>query len=360
MKADNPINPSRQNLIAELKNCCRTTRLHIEKYERTGDPAHAGQLSILHSCQGQLDEIGAILSEKPANIILAWRLLHWVHGQLILVMSRQELAALGRKLLDDLKLVALPESVRSGYVTDLTEKLKELEGQQHLNSQALAATAQLFKMILNTINDFVDDLFWDIWVRRYFAFIYSALLVIAGITFLLFNFRGPLCLSLFDIMVIGAAGGVTSGIITSDQEYMSKGHFWLPTFYYMTVRPTIGVVASVVMFWMLQSHYLIQVDPPLHDCCTDICGISGSANKAPSSAAGSVSAQFAKVSSSQPVREKVDSSIVMLKTVEGGQIYLYMLLLFFAGFSGDKVLKGVSCRVTTRLFAEAEKTKEAR
>jgi hypothetical protein len=55
--------------------------------------------------------------------------------------------------------------------------------------------------------------------------------------------------------------------------------------------------------------------------------------------------------------EKKDP-ILDLKAPPGKQIYLYLLVLFVAGFMGDKILKFLSDKVTSRLFSEAEKTKE--
>jgi len=40
-------------------------------------------------------------------------------------------------------------------------------------------------------------------------------------------------------------------------------------------------------------------------------------------------------------------------------VFPYMLLLLIAGFAGDKLLKGVTDKVMTKLFNDAEKTKDA-
>ena len=54
----------------------------------------------------------------------------------------------------------------------------------------------------------------------------------------------------------------------------------------------------------------------------------------------------------------IDLSLVTLTAREGRQSYLYLLVLLFAGFAGDKLLKTIADRVTTKLIARAEKTKE--
>jgi hypothetical protein len=56
----------------------------------------------------------------------------------------------------------------------------------------------------------------------------------------------------------------------------------------------------------------------------------------------------------------VDLSLLTLKAKKGKQNYLYLLVLLFAGFAGDKLLKTIADRATTKLIAQAEKTKEAK
>lgn len=50
----------------------------------------------------------------------------------------------------------------------------------------------------------------------------------------------------------------------------------------------------------------------------------------------------------------------MSRSAKGVQIYLYLLVLLIAGFSGDKMLRTVTEKVSNKLFAEAEKTKDGK
>jgi len=376
------MNPSVDHLAANYLYFCNVVELLKEK---------GADRNVLKFCEDKLAIIDALLKKRcMRKITLIWRLLHRISEELILLMDEAELAAQGHKILEDLKMAPVPDTVRNHWIEIVFEKLKDLE--KHLadstTSINLAAIAQLFKTAANIINECIDDRFWDISVRKFFALIYGLLLLLTGILlFLNTGFASQFCLTIVNIMLIGAMGGLVSGLITSDQEYMSKGHFWVPTMYYSLVRPTVGAVAAVVVFWMVESHYLIQVEPPLRNYCIKFttCTSTNSnpqINKSDSahaaafrniSRAGKKSrserleaaklkktASFSNSTSNTGEGEKSDASLVTLKSVEGKQIYLYLLLLFFAGFSGDKLLKSVSCKLNTKMFAEAEKTKETK
>jgi hypothetical protein len=377
------INPSVEHLAAKYLDC----RNVVELLKKQGVNA-----DVIIFCETQLDEVKTLLKSRwRRKTTLIWQLLHRVSEQLILVMGAEELAAQGHKILQDLKIGSVPDNVRTDWIIKIDEKVKELE--KHLADSTvsinLAAIAQLFKTASNVINECTDDRFWDISVRKYFAFIYGNLLLLTGIIlFVKMLYTSQFCLTIFNILLIGAIGGLVSGLITSDQEYMSKGHFWIPTFYYALVRPSVGAVAAVVVFWMVESHYLIQVVPQLRNKCVEsTCERSYStpANTKQESkgslevvlqnisAAGKKSrtvkleaaklkkmVPFANRSSNSGEGKKSEDSLVTLKSVEGKQIYMYLLLLFFAGFSGDKLLKSVSCKLNTKMFAEAEKTKETK
>jgi hypothetical protein len=382
--ADKWVNPSIEHLTAKY--------LHYRNLVDLLRKREGVDQDFLNFCEKQLDEIGVLLERRLKKITLIWRLLHRVSEQLILTMNEEELTAHGHKILEDLKVAPIPDLVRNHWIEIIHEKLKDLEKHPADSRAKLKPeAAQLFKAAANIINECIDDRFWDISVRKFFALIYGLLLLITSLAILLFTWwlrDGQFCLTIYNIMLIGAMGGLASGLITSDQEYMSKGHFWIPTIYYAMIRPTVGAVAAVVLFWMLESHYLIQVTPPLKDRCLETaCERSYSASavlkkesdgshllvsqnnssggKKPGSlqlAADKLKKEtpFKNMSSSLGEGKKGGESLMTLKTAEGKQIYLYLLLLFFAGFSGDKILKTVSCRINTRLFAEAEKTKEAK
>jgi hypothetical protein len=441
------MNPSVEHLMSKYLHYRNVVDLLQKKLEKSGNTDNTKKAEktesdriVLEFCATQLDEVGALLNRRPRKTTLIWQLLHRVSEQLILVMGEEELVAQGQRILLDLKITSVPDTVRTEWIVKIAEKVKELEN--HLDTHgggkdaATAASfnpapaAQLFKTAANVINECIDDRFWDIWVRKFFAFIYGILLLAIGVLlfFWMKHNQWQFCLDIVNIMLVGAIGGLSSGLITSDQEYMSKGNFWIPTIYYSLVRPSVGAVAAVVVFWMVESHYLIQVEPPLRNCClTFTCASTNSrprVNKSDCAYAGEIlnitgglekstparsetispktkapfsnstgnlrekrkspsgivrkprkgqpgaegvkgaapfqnSTSMQKIGAGNPKEGNKGDSLITLKTPEGKQIYMYLLLIFFAGFSGDKILKTVSCKLNAKLFADAEKTKEA-
>ena len=123
-------------------------------------------------------------------------------------------------------------------------------------------------------------------------------------------------------------------------------------------------------FWLLQSQYLIAIEPPLKPGTKIIQCVSGFPCEVPVhvdvpsrgsvkvlSAEGMSPAGFTSIAA---VEKAENTQIVTLKAAKGMEIYLYLLVLLISGFSGDKVLKTVTDKVSNKLFAEAEKTKDGK
>jgi hypothetical protein len=108
---------------------------------------------------------------------------------------------------------------------------------------------------------------------------------------------------------------------------------------------------------MIQCHYLIRINPPLerynkaYSCMTSpvwrdpVFQLNSPRDR-------STHKHFSSYSSAKK------DPMLDLNAPPGKQIYLYLLVLFASGFMGDKLLKFLSDKVTSRLFAEAEKSKE--
>jgi hypothetical protein len=277
----------------------------------------------------------------------------------ILLMNCEELSAQGHKILHDLKTSPLPDIVRLEWISKVDERQKELEAaQKQADPDIDKCTPQLYRTITNIINDSVDDRFWEIWSGRFLIFTYAILLALGMISLLVqFSSPGGFSLSLAGVLLLGAMGGMTSGIMTTEQEYMAKGHFWLPVLSCSVIRMIQGSLAAMIVFWMIQCHYLIRINPPLerynkaYSCMTSpvwrdpVFQLNSPRDR-------STHKHFSSYSSAKK------DPMLDLNAPPGKQIYLYLLVLFASGFMGDKLLKFLSDKVTSRLFAEAEKSKE--
>lgn len=353
------INYSVQHVVAEYLDCKET----LETYADRGADDSERQ-RVINQCRQKLEETREALMPsqwwKCRKVFIAWRLIHRMGEDFILLMNCEELAAQGRKILHDLKTSPLPDIVRLDWISQVDDKQKKLEAALQKPTPCIErGTAQLYRTVTNIINDSVDDRFWDIWTRRFLIFTYVILLAL-GIVWLIVQFACPggFSLTLYDVLLLGAMGGVASGIMTTEQEYMAKGHFWLPVLSFPAVRLIQGALAAMIVFWMIQCHYLIRIDPPLERYNRAFIRMTSPVWRDPAFQRNMPRAKsvpgFSRYSSAKK------DPLLDLKAPPGKQIYLYLLVLFVAGFTGDKILKYLSDKVSSRLFSEAEKTKEAK
>ena len=365
------MNPSSEHLVGMLIEYRSSISLLRVRFA-----ADAEKLVLLDLCERKMDEAQRALTgtkwSHRKRIFVAWDLFHQVSADLVLFMGPAELAAYGRKLIIDLKTSSLPDTARTDWIIQLEEILKKL-GVEIPAEPVCEQARQLLRTVICAINSQVDNLFWDIWTKKFIGFIYSLLLFVLLLIFLdeYKNVAGFDVTCIGNVALLGAMGGLLSGIFTGEPLYIAKGHFWFTTFYHALVRPVQGALAAMLMFWMIQSQYLIMINPPL-DCNTKVfsCGANcpppncrlpvpcvESVKKEPA-AVTNTPGQDDEKKSAPPIDTK--SSLIVLNAAEGKQVFLYLVALLMAGFSGDKLLKSVSDKVTSRLFADAEKTKEAK
>ena len=344
MAASYSSNPSVEYLLASLVIHRHTLEMLDARYK--DDPQQRGRLQL---CRKSLDEAGEALRKRPfRRSFLAWGLFHQVAEEMIMFLNKEELAAEGKKIELDIKLSALPEAAKSGWLTRLSEVLKALSGANPTASEVDSAR-QTIKTALNSLNSQTDNLFWEIWTKKLFGLIYAVMLVTGLLLFISScSLSTGFLLCIGNVLLLGAIGGVASGILSADPQYVAKGQFWVSTLYYSLVRPTLGALAALMVFWMLQSQYLIQIKPPA-DCRKAVLNCLTHPQDEPSDKAAQDKPNAAD-----------HSTLIVLTAVPGQQIYLYFLVLLLAGFSGDKVLKIVADKTFAKLFAEAEKTKAAK
>ena len=412
------MNFSVEHVVAEYLDCLQTVEIYSSRIPAEGEDE---KKQMVAQIKQKLETVRLALYpiKGGRKIFVAWRLLHRVGEDLILLMTFEELLAQGRKVLHDLKTSTMPDIVRLDWLPKVEESVKSLEGlcskteaERKTEEAKILCSAHLFAVVANIINDLVDDRFWDIWARKYMAFIYGVLLA-AGLLLLIILFKlNGVYLSFFSIPLIGMIGGLASGILTSDQDFIAKGHFWISTLSYPLLRMVQGGLAALLMFAMIQSGYLISISPPIDaqprlpfyfvnntSSATGVVPFAklSSAAKAKqttlspfSSSKGAKGAPSSKLASGAPVQKQKSSArtqttgasvqtqrssarratgaegkdgtkaLLPLTAPTDRQFFLYFIMLLLSGFVGDKLLKMISDKVTTRLFAEAEKTKDAK
>jgi hypothetical protein len=359
------MNPGVEHLVGmlmEYRAAIEEYRLHLK-----GD---AERKALLDLCEHKIEEAERALlfnGRFRVKIFVAWDLFHQIAADLILCMEAPELSAYGRKLIGDIRLSSLPDTTKTDAILRLDNSLKKLDG-QNPDATDLDRARHVARTETRTLNTHVDSLFWDIWTRKFICLIYTGLLLLHLLVFLNRYSAGTgfdiTCIS--NVALLGAMGGLLSGIFSGDIQSIAKGHFWVSTLYYSLVRPVQGALAAMAMFWMLQSQYLIKIEPPLDEGSSIFTNLSSGRGKSSTSTLKQVKSAktsgeaFTNNSSGKQNASEKRTSLIVLNSAAGKQGYLYVLVLLLAGFSGDKLLKTVSDKVTGRLFAEAEKTKESK
>lgn len=335
-------------------------------------PYYVGKETV-NTCNEYIEAIDQALNKHGflwrKKTFSAWHLFHRLDETFLLLMEAPELKAQGMELIQGYKTSSLSLQTKSEWLTRLQDMMKKLDGDP-IESDFHEA-AHLFKSALYVYNDFVDNLFWDVWCKKFIALIYTFVLMLLLFVFVGFVYiNGGISVCLITVLLVGAMGGLASGLITFDMVSFAYGHFWSVTFYHTFVRPLLGAIAALMVFWLLQSQYLISIEPPLKPGTKIVYCEKGLPCEYPvvidpqkeAKLTGGYPCKhgdlaFSRISS---VANKDNQTTINLKAAEGMQIYLYLLVLLIAGFSGDKVLKFVTDKVSNKLFAEAEKTKEVR
>lgn len=361
-------NPSRQYMIGKLFDYRKRLEL-LEAYPNKED---IGRDVKIAASRDYLDAITEVLSSKgilgKQKAFTAWHLFHRLDETLYLLMDASELKAQTVEFIQGLKRSTLPQQSITEWTAKLEEGLKKLS---HVESgeRERAELAFVLNSAAYVYNDYVDNLFWDIWCKKFIALIHTLFLTVAVCGLVVFTcYNEGISLCLITVLLIGAMGGLGSGILTSQPVSIAYGHFWSVTLYHAFVRPLQGAIAALMTFWLLQSQYLIAIDPPVKPGTKIIQCVKGVPCEVPVNVNlpkhGTVkilgyrcmsTATFTTISTSAQKNQAIT-----LKAADGMQIYLYLLVLLIAGFSGDKVLKAVTDKVSNKLFADAEKTKEAK
>lgn len=339
------MNASVQNLFAEYVDASDQLEL-LDKQIKDVD-----KKLIVDHCRPKVEALKEAIDHR--KIVAAWRLLHRVQEELLLLVEPAQLRAEAQRVSQTIQLSALSETLKKEWMARLDEAMKKIEN-NGANEEMKAR--QLIKMAANVINDFTDDQFWDIWARRWMSFIYSGMIMVlmpAMMFALYFYAKAPSFAATYALLLmLGAIGGYASGIWGSGEEYFAKGYFWTYTCYYGLARPVSGILAALVMFWMLQVQLYIKVDPP-------ISAVQVAAPMAATPAAQPVS-RGTNTTEAKPPSPAAEPTLITIKTPgKDVSVYAYMLLLLVAGFAGDKLLKSLTDKVMKKLFAEAEKTKDA-
>lgn len=307
-------------------------------------PSEEASKQLLEKCKEELTEIERIFEIQISftNKTQFWSRLHHVKENLLLLVPAHELPSQCQWIIQSIDNSAIPSKHKAEWISKIWIELNKFEA----NNSDSRPLRDILRAANSCVNTYTDDRFWDITINNDLKLVYIIFLVIVLSLFFITNSYKDFCVK--TIILLGAMGGLTSGILTKEQEHIAKGSFWLPMSYYILVRPLIGVVASVVMIWLIVAKVLINIEPIVPHCVNSV---------------------FHQACKETP-RKKTENNLLFRSqdTTRYALITLHapsclsakitvMLLLFLAGFVGDKILKSVADKIMGKFFAEAEKTK---
>jgi len=256
------MNPSRQYLIGKQ----RDYRMRLDQY-RVRWGGNPEKMAIISACQSHLDDIDLMLGDNCAKrfkkTFTIWHLFHRIDEYFYLLMNGSELKAQGWELVQGLKISPISLQTKTDWIVKIQEMLKKFDGPDAATERDVNEAAQILTAASYIHNDCIDNLFWDYWCRKFFALIYTASLLVLLSLFIGLYCYAKIALSACSALLIGAIGGLVSGIMTGQIESIPYGQFWVSTIYQALVRPIQGAIAALMVFWMLQSQYMVKIEPPL-------------------------------------------------------------------------------------------------
>lgn len=432
-------NPGAEFLLAEYVEC----REAMERLQSAAVSPHTS--GVPGELTRQLEAVEAALFpvSGPRKITVAWQLVHRIREGMLLLMGREELLAEGVRLAQTVQMSTLPPETRAAYVLEIRRRTDRLGDSGAV--QDLAGDAHYFRSVLHIVNSHVDNLFWQIWCRKFLGLLYLAGLVLTlGILLFTGLASGSGELAVAGGLLLGATGGLAGGFLTGESPYITRGRFWLPVSYYFLSRPVLGALAGLVTLWILGGQEWIRFVEPVQAPQVQTAGRETGKEKAenvgrsqpgsPSPASGKAAAvsvarkespsvarsggagtsavreetslQRASLPGGKsvgarkaagpvpishgggeaesvqdriavapsgaeaplPVREAKEKPVGkgavsgegeeswVIRVPHSARPFWVLLLVFVAGFSGEKLLRRVCDRVTARLFVNAEKT----
>jgi hypothetical protein len=268
---------------------------------------------------------------------LAWRYLHHVDEDLILLMPVHELAAKVLDVRTAFDLTIKEEKVRQTWLGDkgkLTQAIDDIAG----TAKDIDQDRYTVKEALRYLNDIVDHGFWKLSMNILVG-VYSAL-ILAAVMVVYLLIKAPY---LLPSAVLGLLGAYVSILLTrEDILFVWGGPYFRYLLYNLVARPVVGAYTAVFFFILEKSKLIFSINPLGQVQASAVH--SGLANADSLAQAQTTAAHSSLINIGVPA-----------DTIE----YASYIFAFVLGFAGEKALRNMMDKVLKRLEAKAEKTKEA-
>lgn len=309
-------------------------RVRLGKQLQALEAARLGQddLRVLERCRELLQEVDALDARRWGHHPhLAWRLMHQVDEELLLVQPLEEVIARSDELLATFDMNVTEKKMRQSFLGEgVGQKGSLRQAIEHLRSPEKEREARyVLREALGVANALMDRGFWELSMNTLTSVVSGVAL---GAAMLLWWMAGYTeCLSTLGagcldggafarLALLGLMGGYLSNVLTQERFlYLRGGPFWRYALLHLVSRPILSAFGAVAVAVIAKSELVFK--------------IAGAGEK---------------------------STGLLTLQVPGDAGYAYATLAVVSGFAADKVLRDMIGRVLKRLEQKAEKTKETR
>jgi hypothetical protein len=280
-----------------------------------------------------------------------WRLVHLVDEDLLLLLQREEVAALALAIEDQFDRNIRSPRTRELWLGEDGGGALPMAGRALAQPISLSASEErraryVLRGALHEIDSRSDRGFRQLAFEMLIRTWSSALLLLFSMMGLIlalghgvppyFPMKIPLSDPdfLFIISALaGAAGATVANMIANRELAVASGPTRRYFLYYILGRPILGAFAGVVLFLLIQSQLLIAVVP--------------------------YGAEMAANGAAEAVADGASPGVVTFHASQSAYPHLFAILALAAGFSAEWFLGNVMDKVLTRIIQRAEKSKNS-
>lgn len=332
-------NPSRERLWAK-----------IARLEETLRTLPWPQSAHTEACSANLDRAKACIDRRWGHAHLAWRFLHRIDEDLLLLVSDDEVQARAAEVQTAFELNMTEPAVRAQWLGTppvkgpLATAVEQLQKPSAASGGAVSNVVQryLVREALGMVNDHVDRSFWvlsmNVFTTLWSAILLGAMMLLFALSIQPDSIRALATLGtvpdrdLIEIALLGAAGAYVSNLLTrKDFVFVEGGPFTRFLLHPLLVKPVTSAFAASFVYLLAQSRLLFAIVPQSASGGTD----AGAVNSVSGAATGGL----------------------VLTAPADALGYVYAIVALASGFAADKLLGEMLSSVIRRLEETAEKTK---
>jgi hypothetical protein len=323
-------NPARERLWAKIAS----VEQDLDRVAATGTLAQVRERSVENVRKAR-----ACFEGRWGHPHLAWKFLHRVDEDLLLLVGYEELKARALDVQTAFELNILEPSVRAVWLgTEGGAKGALVRAVEKLETADAADARETVRAALQRVNEQVDRRFWVLSANVLTSVWSGALLAVLLAAYgLLWAYASPSAFTavgtlgtsptsdFIPIALLGIMGAYVSNLMTKqDFLFVRGGPYWRYLLHPLVAKPVLSAFAALFVYAVAHSGLIFSLGAP---------------------DAAKVGTSAAPLALNVPAGEST--------------AFAYIVLAIVSGFAADKVLRDMIDRVLKRLEEKAEKTVKA-